>query len=293
MLIHRMISKSPTARPDDPTMLMRELRKIKIDMDEGWDELIERLTTTDTALASHASTVSEARLQATQQLQTVMKGNVKSWWTNSKTWGTLALLSILALLGGLGVAMSFPPDSLLDVEDIVQSGVPKEGRVEDQYEAAYWGTYALGEGDEQKKIDYWKAVIDFFPLEHAPEEKQHKTALYHRRAQARLGEVYLSQKKLSEALVIYEELEDCESLSEHFCVMGIAGKAIVYDFMPAEEFTDGENGREQKIRQCLGEIGSRLDLLNQFMRQAIEGIKERYPALQTLPPAVDRHNVML
>ena len=74
---------------------------------------------------------------------------------------------------------------------------------------------------------------------------------------------------------MYQELENEEDVSNHFRMMGSAGKAIVYGLMSPEEFVGGSVEQEQKIRECLSKIGSQTDLLNDFMRRNIDEIQHR------------------
>ena len=94
-------------------------------------------------------------------------------------------------------------------------------------------------------------MIENFPIEEALPENLNKTKLYHRFAQSRLGEVYLSQRKLPQALEIYESLASHQDISDHFRITGIAGKAIVYDLSSPDMFAGGESEKQQKIRECL------------------------------------------
>lgn len=273
-LIHRMIAKDPADRPQNPGQLIKELRKIKINVDEDWDELIEKLAAVETGDAPNATSYSQARLAATQQLQAVMKGNIRSWWKHPATLVSLLLLSFCGLISGSLIATNDPPKFPLDVGAIELNEIPRKSNVKEQYESAYWGTYALGPEGDQKKIEYWKAVSRYFPLDDSS-ESLNTTRLYHRLAKARLGEVYLSQRKLPEALEIYEDLESQQDVSDHFRMMGSAGKAIVFDLMPAEDFPGGKPEQEQIIRECLSNIGSNIGLLNDFMRSNIEEIQNR------------------
>jgi hypothetical protein len=264
--------------------LLKELRKIKIDMDEDWDMLIEKLAVTEPNFSAKISTVSKARLAATQQLQAVMKGNIRSWWKTPGTRVLLAALGLAGLIAGTIVATNRPTKFALDVDQVSLTEIPRKDDVELQYKAAYWGTFALGPDENRQRVEYWKAVIENFPTEDALPENLNQTKLYHRLAQSRLGEVYLSQRKLPQALEIYESLATYQDISDHFRITGIAGKAIVYDLSSPDMFAGGDLEKQQKIRECLSSIGSQLDLLNQFMRDAIEGIKNNYSSNQ--PPLV-------
>ena len=274
-IIHRMISKEPGERPQSPTQLLKEIRKVKIDVDEDWDVLIDKLSEAETGSVQHYSTVSQAKLAATQQLQSVMKGNVKSWWKNPATLFGLAASTVLALSLGILLALYRPPLSPLDVGQVAVSAVPRESSVEQQHRAAYLGSHALGPDEKEKEIEYWQAVLDYFPLDEAG-ENSFNTRLYHCRAKARLGEVFLAQEDLSRAREIYKELEDCEDISPHFRVTGIAGHALILDLTPQDKFPGGREEKAVEVRRCLSEISSKKGQLNGFMRAAIEKIESIY-----------------
>jgi serine/threonine-protein kinase len=277
-IVHRMMAKDPADRPQDPSSLLKELRKVKIDLDEDWDLLIEKLSTNETIHSPLAATLSHSKLAATQQLQQVMKGQIRSWWKSRSTLVSLVLASLASLLIGTLAGMQAVPEFPLNIE---QSGhspngpnrIPKKKTIAEQYESAYWGTYALSSVNDPRRADYWVAVLDNFPIENASGEYLYK--MYYRRAQERLGEVYLSQEKLDEALEIYDTFENNVELSEYFNVVGSAGKAIAYDLMSSENFPGKEIEQEQKVRECLSRIGSRTDLLNKFMREMIAEIRNR------------------
>jgi serine/threonine-protein kinase len=281
-LVHRMMAKDPSDRPATASALLKELRQIKIDVDEDWETVIGKLAATDTVSTYDGLTLSQSKLAATQQLQSIMKGNTQPWWMRPKTLLRLAAISILSLILGVLVGNRTIPKFPLDVDASSAVKIPKQPTIEKQYEAAYWGTYALGASDDPKRVEFWQAVLDYFPLEQASSDNLNQTRLYYLRAKARLGEVFLSQKKLDQALVIYESLEGSAETFEHFRVMGTAGKAIAYDRLPPEWFQNGAVEKQQKIRDCVTKVGSRSELLNQYMREAFEDIRKRYSASQSL-----------
>ncbi len=279
-IIHRMISKDPNARPQSPTQLLKEIRKVKIDVDEDWDVLIDKLSESDSEIIHHQSTISHSKLAATQQLQSVMKGNVKSWWRNPATLFGLASTAVLALSLGILLAMYRPPLSPLDVGQVTVSAVPRESTVQQQHRAAYLGAHSLGPDEQDKEVACWQAVLDYFPLGDEVGENTFNTRLYHCRAKARMGEVFLTQQKLAQAGRIYQELEDCDDISPHFRVTGIAGRAVVLDLTPEKEF-GGIQEKTDEIRQCLSEISSAKSQLNSFMRAAIEKIEPIYATTES------------
>ena len=209
-----------------------------------------------------------------------MKGQIRSWWKSKSTLVALALASLASLLIGTVAGMRAVPEFPLNVGQVGQheagrNQIPKKKTIDEQYESAYWGTYALGSVNDPRRENYWIAVLEYFPIENASNENLNETKLYYRRAQERLGELYLSQGELAKALEIYEAFENYVELSEYFHIIGSAGKAIVFDQMSPSEFPGQQAEQEQKVRECLSKIGSRTDVLNKFMREMIEGIRNR------------------
>ena len=82
-VVNQMMAKDPDARPSSGNALLKELRKIKIDVDENWDHLIEKLA--DNEMGGAGPSLTESKLAVTRQLQSVMKGHVNNWWTRPAT----------------------------------------------------------------------------------------------------------------------------------------------------------------------------------------------------------------
>ena len=121
-------------------------------------------------------------------------------------------------------------------------------------------------------------MIDYFPLDQADEDSRNVTELVHCRALTRLGELYLKQQDHEKSKTVFEQLTQLDDrLSSHYRLMGFAGLAAVYDITPLEEFPDGIDERDDMVRQALGELRGRFELLNAFMREKAEEIFERYP----------------
>ena len=99
-LIKKMMEKSPEKRIQNASELLREIRKIKIDLDDGWDSLAEKLASSDQSLAESGRPANTAKLAVTRQLQTVMAGNIRSWWGTPIVISTLVALSFLGAVGG-------------------------------------------------------------------------------------------------------------------------------------------------------------------------------------------------
>ncbi len=275
-LIDRMMAKKPSDRQDDAKQLLKELRKIKIDVDDDWEMIVEKLSTVETGSFGDMSTWSRSKLAATRQLQEVMKGNVRSWWKSSGMILSLVLFSIAALLGGWMLATQTAPEALLSVDQISVNEVPRMKTVQEQYREAQMAGYRYGP-EIQKQ--HWIAVEKYFPPEQAPKNEEFHTRRIVRNSKARLAEFCLSHNEpLPEALAIYDEFVGYDELDHEFRIIGYAGRAIVYDRMNADEFVGGKAEQQESIRTAIGEVGDDLKPLNNFMAKRFEDVKNRLDA---------------
>jgi serine/threonine-protein kinase len=282
-IIHSMIRKLPEDRPADAKHLLKALQSVKVDFDNDWETILERLAIAEPPSGDGEESVfpmksTSSRLEATQLLQEAMRGNLRRAG-RVPTWAKAVGLFVVSAAAGLGAATINPLPDPLSIEEIADSRIPREESVEAQLEAAYWGTYALRRNDDdRKKEDYWRAVIDYFPIDDADEDRQNITELVHCRALTRLGELYLDQERYEKAEIVFDELSQLDDqLSSHYRLMGFAGMAVVYDNTPLDEFPGGIDERDNMVRQALGQIRGRYELLNSSMREKAEEIFERYP----------------
>jgi serine/threonine protein kinase len=271
-IIERMMAKQQDDRPADARQLLKDLRKIKIDVDDDWEMIVEKLSTAESVSLEDSTTWSQSKLAATRQLQAVMKGNVRSWWKSPGTIAALTALSVVSLFSGWMLATQTAPESLLDVEQISSSAIPRMATVNEQYVEAQLARYRY---DPEVEEQFWLAVEKFFNPENALPEEQNSTRLTIRNSKARLGEFYLTHNRFADAMPIYDEFVGYEDLAEDFRVVGHAGLAIVYDSMQAEEFEGGVDEKMAKVRAEIGEVGTRVDLLNKFMIARFQNVKNR------------------
>jgi serine/threonine-protein kinase len=273
-IIERMMAKKTSERHQDAKQLLKELRKIKIDMDDDWEMIVEKLSATDTISIDNTSTWSQSKLAATRQLQAVMKGNLRSWWKSPSTILIFSTLSIASLLGGWFLANQTAPQELLNVDQISISEVPRMANVKEQYQEARMSSYRYGP-DIQKQ--HWIAVGKYFPPDQAADGEEFRTRMIVRNAQQRLAEFYLSHDEpLDLALTIFDEFVNSGELDHEYRIIGYAGRAIVFDRMAAEGFDGGEAEKMERIRAAIGEVGAELEPLNDFLSKRFLEVKERF-----------------
>ena len=275
-LIHRMIQKDPAQRPQSPAEILQTLNKINLD--EAYELNVIR--------GPQAPSVDVNRSSASPQLkrlQQAMQGR-----TNSKM-GRRVLLALAAAAlgcggwyGGTWIANRSTPENPLEIELEVEAEpeapIEKLSSVDRQYESTYWQTFDMTTNKALPKQEaYWKSVVEFFPLEESG-DAFNKTKLYHQRAMARLGEIYLTQQRFDEAFKIYEELSLSGDLDRRFQVIGAVGKAIILDTRPAEDFGGGREEQEVAIRKLLTDVSEDRDLLNPYMQRRYDQLQSQYPA---------------
>ena len=94
---------------------------------------------------------------------------------------------------------------------------------------------------------------------------------------ARLGEIYVTQKRFEEAFTIYSKLANSGDLDRRFQVTGAVGKAIVRDNQSTETFGGGREEQESAIRKLLEDVGDDRALLDPFLAQKFDLLLVQYP----------------
>lgn len=265
-LIHRMIAKEPDLRPQDPASLLKELRRIKFENADDWELVVEKLSVRDTATCANAPTLSESKLVATQQLQALMKRSLRPWWLNPRWLVPLIGLSIVGSFVGVGLAYLTRTPFPLDLDFVSLEQVPKLASIEQQFFAASLASST--QIDNAKKVEHWKAVVDYFPVEGSTSPET--TRLYQYRAMVRLGEIYLTNNNLQSALEVFDTLEKSGEVYKQFQVVGYAGKLIVYS--RSEELAGGQQSQGILVNKYLELLGNQTSLLNAFFKQEVENI---------------------
>lgn len=254
-LVESMMAKSPEDRPQNPGEILKAVKAIKVDADEDWDQLVETLAI-ETSPTQPVAYQAHSRLAATRQLQNVMRGNIRSWWTNSSTISSFFLLAILGVLLGVWLANAMPLNDPMTRSQL-DGSIPKQTSAQEQYE------YALRIGASDPS--YFQAVIDYFGNR---EDLDHASRIWINRARERQAEIYLSDKppQYDRAREIYELFVDSDFLDRQY-VVGNAGLAIILD----------AEGNDSDAEDRLQEIESRVDTeLNQFLRRRLEPLFEKY-----------------
>ena len=264
-LIDLMMSKSPDERPQNAGQLLKSVKAIKVDDADDWDQLVETLAI-ETSATKPVDSIPDSRLAATKQLQSVMRGNIRSWWTSNTTIASFFLLGVGGILLGLGLAKSMPVN-----DPIFQSGeiaIPKQTGAREQYDYAY--NYSANDPD------YYQAVIDYFGN---GQENTNQSRIWINRALERQSEIYLINKQYDLAKPIYESFTASDSNDNRYIVVGNAGLAIInHDLAINGDLSEEEKeSLHDDAKNRLRKIVSQIDTdLNQFLQRRLKPLLDYY-----------------
>ena len=272
-LIHRMIEKSPENRPQSADEVLRVLKQINLD---------EAYALNDIKISPVAIVDKTPDTPQRIKLHQAMQGKVSARSGSRLAYGVGALATAAgAWFAGSWLANLAPPADPLEItvnaETLSEKPVTRLEAVDQQYESTYWSTFDLsGKQALPRQEAHWKAVLDYFPVDDAG-DAANKTKLYHQRAMARLGEIYLMQNRYEEAFTIYSKLANSGDLDRRFQVAGVVGKAIVRDNQPTDSFGGGREEQESAIRKLLEDVGEDRELLNPFLAKKYDRLLIQYP----------------
>jgi serine/threonine protein kinase len=225
-IMHRLLSKKPEERFQTPRALLVELRALHRELpDVNWDDEIN-----DWSSAELLAT-SDARLEATQQLDQLMKTQAlllpqRSSWRGA----VLGLIGALAI--GAAVAWFMRPGYLLE-RDSTGLDIDRKKSASEQY--AYALLY-----DQGRSIDAWRSVGEYFPND--PQ--------YQDLAKMQLAWLSLEQKQYDMALPMYQEL--AARPEEMYQLRGLAGQAVIY-------FANNQTNDFKRVWTDLGQRRQKLE----------------------------------
>jgi serine/threonine-protein kinase len=268
-LVHRMIEKAPEDRPQNAAEILAELKQINIDQDYDLSNIDFR------RLPIQRSAIRNSRVW---KLQSVMDGTPLPRPGKRLLNAALVIgLSCAGWYGGYYLATAFSPADPLETQETVEAPIPKMDSVDKQYESVYWALYDLEPHQEvSSKEAYWQSVIDYFPIDQSG-DAANKTELYHQRALARLGELYLQEKRFEQAEAIYRNFSNLSDMDKHFRANGLLGMAVVLNNRSPEEFVGGVDEQESAIRKLLSDLEPDRNLLTPTLRRYHNQLLIQFP----------------
>lgn len=260
-IVNKLAAKLPEDRFATPQQLIKQLRSLDFDDIADWELLSERLSVEEPGLADGGKpTVAETRLDVTRQLETLMRGQFVPWWRSAKLLVWLGLILVTGGVAGATAALVWPGPDPFDSVVSSATGVPVEESAKEQYYAAMWVN------DPAREEEAWKAVETYFPPYDAEGREIPENLLYGRKADVRLGALYLRTGQYAKAKAVFEKLAGLEETEKEFRLIGLAGTALVFDFL----------GEKQKVLELLPTLQRDINQLGGFMQEQTRTLLEKY-----------------
>ena len=212
-IVHNLLAKSLESRYQSARDLLQELRNLEGEEFESyWPDDLEHWDTPE-LLA-----VTNARVEATQQLDVLMKGSADRLRTRSLRRQLLIGLVVSAFLVGILWGWYQKPAFLLQVDSLSSTQVVKKETVKEQFWFA-----SLMSNQEPLKEEALRSVGKYF----SPEESKNNER-YARLADQKLADLYLERERLAEADKLYKALADLPESEQQLRVFGLVGQANIH-----------------------------------------------------------------
>ncbi len=259
-IVHHLAAKRPADRIQTPLQLVRELRNLDFDDIADWDELSEKLAATDSGAAGSAVTEIQSRLEVTRQLETIMRGQFIPWWRSRAMISLLGALLILGAGAGVLAALTWPPADPFARASEREAGIERQATAKDQYYAALWVT------DPSLAEQAWKAVEAYFPSYDENGTANADNLLYSRKADVRLGSMYLQTGQYEKAEAVFSRLSELGETEKELGLLGIAGLALVFD----------HTRETDRIEALLPVLDQEIDNIRGFLGDEVRALLARY-----------------
>lgn len=253
-IVHKLLAKDPEQRFQDATALLQELRGLGVATDDGdWTESVEDWSTAELIA------LTDARVEATQQLDALMKTSAKKQKATQRSWlGRIALGVAFAFLAGAAIAwVTKEPRLLGEANDQRQIEVEQLADGETQY----W--HAMSLGDPSQRAAAFQAVIEYFS-----EDTYHANL-----ARQQLARIYLQRDNHRRALALFTELADQGELDDRLKAFALAGQIICHERM----------GQPQKAAPLVAKVLPLKNQLDNPTRTALEHAVKRLELQSTTP----------
>jgi serine/threonine-protein kinase len=266
-IVHKMLAKKPEERYQRAIDLLKELKALKIEgLDQDWTAELPGFNSADLALST------AGRLEATQQLDRLLRSNLESQprrWTTGRVIGTVVTLILTGLMAGGAAAWVMRPESPLPPsQGPNELKVKRMANVRQQYDLARMAT-------GHDKEEYWQAVEEYFPPENANENRH-----YVRLARRSRASICVAERRLPEALKLYNELADVDDVEADMQLSGLAGQAVVYHrYMQNEQDRQVLEWLDQQVIERLIRLRSESNLdqrIGSFLAKEIRQLMEEY-----------------
>jgi serine/threonine-protein kinase len=263
-IVHKMLAKKPEDRYQRAIDLLKELKTLKIEgLDQDWASELPGFNSADLALST------AGRLEATQQLDRLLRSQLAAAprrWSGLSLAGALVALVVAGLMAGAALAWFTRPPPIL-VFKASELKVKRMKTVKEQYDLARLTAH--------DKEQHWKAVESFFLPEKSAENRH-----YARLAKRGRANLYVAERRLAEALKLYEQLANVEDSETDLQLSGIAGEAVVYHrYLQAEPDRQIQDLLDQQVIERLIRLRPEMNLdqrISGFLAGEVRQIIEEY-----------------
>ena len=201
-VVHKMLSKEPGQRYSSAREILRELRNLKLDDDQDWDQLGDIDLGVSGVVSSQLDSAT-ARLGSLMKTEAMAIPRRPRWWL----WATVVVLGFF--VGGF-LGWLFRENHLLAGATPHKTAIPKKESVEQQFYLAMQLNSERG----------WRSVLEHYP------EKEY----YVRRASQQLSRYYLRHGEYEESLKLFDELANLPDTEPDFRAFGLTGQTIIHLF---------------------------------------------------------------
>ena len=245
-IVHKLLAKEPDERFQDASSLLQELRGLGVDGDDtDWGEAVEDWST------SELIALADARVEATQQLDALMKTSALKQQQRGAPWllSIILAVGIAFTVGAVAAWTTREPQLLQGTTGETELTVERMSDGQTQY----W--HAMGLANDQQRTAGFQSVIKYFP-----EDEYHANL-----ARQQLARIYFQNGDHRRAIEFFEELASAGELDQRLRAIGLAGQIICYEQM----------GQPQKAAPFVAESLQNKDQLDPQARQALEAAVKR------------------
>jgi serine/threonine protein kinase len=212
-IVHNLLAKSLETRCQSARDLLQELRNLDGEEYKSyWPDDLERWNTPELLALSNS------RVEATQQLDVLMKGSSRQDKSRVVRIQLIAGLLLAAFLVGIFWGWLQQPGFLLEIDPSRLPKVVQKETIKEQFWFA-----SMMSNQESVKEEALLSVRKYFP----PEESK-TNERYARLADQKLADLYLEQGRLTAAADLYRSLADLPAAEQELRVFGLVGQANVH-----------------------------------------------------------------
>ncbi|HEY2416101.1 MAG TPA: serine/threonine-protein kinase [Pirellulaceae bacterium] len=265
-IVHKMLAKKPEERYQRPIDLLKDLKSLKIEgLDNDWTADLPGFNSADLALST------AGRLEATQQLDRLLRSSLAmqpQHWSRAGRFAAVAVLALAGVIaGGIVAVVTKPPPVLPTTPRSGELNVKRMPTVREQYELARLATH--------DREEHLLAVERYFPADKSAENRR-----YTRLSRRGRANLCVAERRLPEALKLYEQLANVEDAETDLQLSGIAGEAVVYHrFMQNEQDRQILEWLDQQVIERLIRLRNETNLdarISVFLAKEVRQLIEEY-----------------